>query len=162
MVASAGCFAVVAGPAAVVLVGHGAPAPAGGGCRGVIPRRKTNADGGMEALRILKRRLSDVIYAARSSAANSFDSSQAAKWPSRAPQVVERGVGLFGPAARRLPDLAREGAEADRNPGATGAAERPETAGFPCQETGSELLVCVVAPPGLSQRPLPCQPGRTL
>jgi transposase len=32
--------------------------------RELLARRKSNGDGGMEALRILKRRLSDVVYRA--------------------------------------------------------------------------------------------------
>jgi hypothetical protein len=32
--------------------------------RALLDRRKNNGDGGMEALRILKRRLSDVVYRA--------------------------------------------------------------------------------------------------
>jgi hypothetical protein len=32
--------------------------------RALIARRKANGDGGLEALRVLKRRLSDVVYRA--------------------------------------------------------------------------------------------------
>ena len=40
------------------------PGPLPPGARELLARRKAGGDGGMEALRILKRRLSDVVYRA--------------------------------------------------------------------------------------------------